>query len=285
MATANSVSSSYLSVATEATERPAAGSMGWRSGENTPTLQAVLKDLSPLPQYTVFLGICEDGLPLLMNLSNPSAGSILVIGDQAFANKSLVRSLLASMIALIPPDQAQITLVSPGLAGCEVITRDESGFPTLGSRPEEVSDLIWKYTALTEERLYGHRHGPVKVLVIDGLESLILHLDQAGLEHLDWLVLHGPRCGVWVVASQDLERVKFFDDHLVHAFGTRLLGPIGSPQLATYLSGTQPEVLASLIPGVQFCVVMEEEVVKFWLPRLDGSQADDPLIRALAPSS
>ncbi|NOH04841.1 MAG: hypothetical protein HND47_24175 [Chloroflexi bacterium] len=46
-----------------------------------PTLNSVLADLSPLPNEALFLGMADDGLPVLLNLSDPVPGPILITGD------------------------------------------------------------------------------------------------------------------------------------------------------------------------------------------------------------
>ncbi len=39
-----------------------------------PTLRSVIANASPLPQEALFLGLAEDGLPVLLNLYDPIPG-------------------------------------------------------------------------------------------------------------------------------------------------------------------------------------------------------------------
>ena len=47
-----------------------------------PTLKSVIADASPLPHTALFLGLAEDGLPVLLDLHDPIPGPILVIADK-----------------------------------------------------------------------------------------------------------------------------------------------------------------------------------------------------------
>lgn len=48
---------------------------------HTPSLNAVLDEIGLMPHEALFMGVASDGLPVLLNLQDPSPGPILVAGD------------------------------------------------------------------------------------------------------------------------------------------------------------------------------------------------------------
>ena len=46
------------------------------------TVYALLDSIQPVQPYTTVFGTCEDGVPFLMDLRDPSPGAILILGDK-----------------------------------------------------------------------------------------------------------------------------------------------------------------------------------------------------------
>src|SRR5258707_3676083 len=63
-----------------------------------PTLNDVLAEYSPLPRAALFLGVANDGLPVLLNLLDPVPGPILIVGD-AEAGKTRLLQMIARSLA------------------------------------------------------------------------------------------------------------------------------------------------------------------------------------------
>ena len=70
-----------------------------------PLLREVLARLNPCPSYSMLMGVCDDDLPLLLDLSNPAAGSVLVVSDVQYGNTLFVKTMLASAYTLNTPQQ------------------------------------------------------------------------------------------------------------------------------------------------------------------------------------
>ncbi len=223
-----------------------------------PGMSEVLAELAPLPRATLFLGLCEDGLPLLLSLRNRQAGSILILSESASANERLLSGLLKAVQMLNSPEEVQTALVSASPEQYEIVS-EAPGRASL-------AELIWSHVDEAERRLYGGPSHASRLLVLHGLESLLLHLDAEMMHQLDWLTLQGPRTGVWVVASFDLSQVRYLDDQLMRSFGTYLVGPILSPQLSGFLAGLAPDAASGLVPGQQYLAVQNGHSLEFWLP-------------------
>ena len=139
-----------------------------RHSEGDLKLHEVLSSLTPLPKHTLFLGLCEDGLPLLMDLRNPAPGSVLILGDQARSNKNLIKAMLASVLFYDPRLDLQIDLVTPRpeafvdfslLDGLVISSPFDNTFP----------ELIWHLTRCAYQHGNGGRGQVVRVLLIDDL--------------------------------------------------------------------------------------------------------------------
>lgn len=232
-------------------------------------LMSVLESLAPVPGESLFLGVCEDGLPLLLDLNDPSPGAALILGDDHRTNRPLVSTLVASAL----------TLNSPAEVGVDLITSSPEAFGALGdaSAPlrlvdldeDTLEDLIWFHVRRASRDRPEVGRGRMTLLVLDDLEAALLRLDGEALEALLWLVTAGASQGTWVIASFAVRKFRQLDDRLFHAFGTRLVGALPRQRFAAYLSGMPMEITAGLAPGVQYCATIRGELVRFWLPAFD----------------
>lgn len=231
-------------------------------------LFTALESLAPLPAHSLFLGVCEDGLPLLMDLTNPSPGSLLVVGDDLAANRNLLRTALASLAWSWTPGDVQIEVITTE-ARPYTAFRARPGFLRLTSpyTPQAV-DLVWHFASSASRRAARPGRG-TQLLVIDDLEALLTQLDADGMNALAWLVRNGPQVLTWVLASFDARRFRQVDDQVLSAFPTRLSGYLPSLRFSEILSGLPSEVTAALASGAQFCARIAGELVQFWLPHLD----------------
>ena len=77
-----------------------------------PTLRSVIADTSPLPHTALFLGLAEDGLPVLLNLYDPIPGPILIIGDQASGKTTFLQMIARGAELLHTPSDVQSGIIT-----------------------------------------------------------------------------------------------------------------------------------------------------------------------------
>jgi len=238
----------------------------WSTGP-MPDLQAVLGVLAPLPTGSVLLGICDDGLPLLLDLKNPSPGSLLLVGDLSPANRNLLRLILASIVLLHEPGEVDLHLVTDqpeayrGLLDVPGTIRTHSPFDP------RLPELIRYFASRANQRLSGRQASRLAVLGIEDIETVVSQLSEERLGELTWLAATGPMEGSWVFAGLDAAHYGELDPVLFQAFRTRLVGSSTDREIAEYLSGLPAAVSSSLDPGVGYCVKFAGELIRFWLPR------------------
>jgi hypothetical protein len=77
-----------------------------------PSLAGLIRKIGPQPPYSALVGLCEDGLPFLLDLSDPVPGAVLIAGDPSSGKTRLLQSLLASVGVFSGPQELSYTLIT-----------------------------------------------------------------------------------------------------------------------------------------------------------------------------
>lgn len=230
-----------------------------------PTLEEVLDKLHSLPAYSLILGISEDGMPLILDLSDPYCGSFLIASDNGFTNFHLLYSLLTSGYKINTPAEVNLHLISPQVNELIELHRQPSfkiGFDP--ARPE-CEIVVEEMVNLIHQRQGTLDIQPIHILAIDGLDLLFQTLSSESQRWFTWLVENGPEAGLWIFASIESRRIRKPHYSVIDGFPSRILGNIQSPRLTRTLSDLSRNRLDDLIPGEQFLVRSEGESHKIWL--------------------
>jgi hypothetical protein len=239
-------------------------------------LEEILARLDTPPAQTAVVGVCEDGLPVLVDLSDPAPGSILVVSDDEVLRRRLLRTLLHSAALLNSPRNVQFILLTTRpqewhqwMDGQE-ITRQCLGIEALpGSRdePEEMGSpdrWLLKAAGWADQRRSGGLNGPAVLLLVDDLEAAA-RLEYDARVNFDWLVKEGPAVRIWPVVCLRASAAKEMT-RWVRLFKTRLLGPAEDGGTLGQLSGN-PDLS---LDAAQFAVRVQETWLKFRIPVLPG---------------
>ena len=235
-----------------------------------PLLQEVLGDLIPLPPNALFLGVCEDGLPLMLELSNPAPGAVLIAGDYLPATRYALHALIASLYALNDPDDLHLHWVTTNPDAMPDVAASPHCKSIYSPYERVVGDLVGSLAEIAEQRRYSRQGGAVQFLILDNLSLLLGHLEDHGWSVLKWLLLNGPASQVWVVATLEAAQAPELGSRWLQLFPTRLLTRVEDPKLSRFLLG-QGADLGGLIPGEQAVVRSGEYVLDVWLPRVDDT--------------
>lgn len=230
-------------------------------------LAAILDSLGHVPPYSALLGVCEDGLPLLMDLRNPSPGSILVLGEAGSGKTRFLRSLLSSAARLNPAEQVAFQAISSQPGELERLTRSAHCLGLFSCYERKAGEAIVELSALAEQRRSGRERGPAVILAIDDLASLAgASLDYSAFVHLKWLLSRGPGSMVWPVITLRPESVETVHPSLLGAFRTCFQSEIGAaPRRRRQLEaprrpGRRPR------QGPVFCGQIQNEWMRFAIP-------------------
>ena len=230
-----------------------------------PSLEHLIQDLAPLPIHSVVVGVCDDGLPILLDLMNPVSGCILLAGGAGCGKTRLLASMLQSVSMVTPHRKLRITGITNSLKDWQVTASSPHSYRWTSPGGFEAAAIIHELARISEQRRDGHEDGSVLLLVIDELAELLDKLDRESIDLMAWLVKNGPACHVWTFATLDTSQI-LDPSKVVEAFGTWLFGNTHAGQTEMKYSHFPQDIAGSLIPGAQFCLEMEGEWLRFWIP-------------------
>ena len=236
------------------------------------SLGQVLARLRSVPEYSILIGAAQDGSPIMINLSNSNAGSLLILGDPASGKTKLMTSILASACLINSPRKFRFGWITyqPGELGW--LGRQQHAYQIAAPYNNKTYQLVKELVDLLGQRRNGRQSGPAVILAIDDLNELITSLDDELLDLLLWLIANGPAYRIWTVATLDTRRGNLVEPEVLEQFGTWLVGFMASIPTGELFStpkyGRRIQSPDRLVAGAQFGVLAEGEWVRFWIPNL-----------------
>jgi hypothetical protein len=248
---------------------PAAG-----GEEGAPELGSVLERLANLPAQTAILGVCDDRLPVLLDLSDPAPGAILVASDDDTLRLRLLRTLLQTAAALNSPRSVQFLVLSSApevwRAWLDHLDIARHCLGVDGLLEGSADRWLLKLSNWADQRRTGS-NGPAVILVVDDLAA-VPKMEYDARVNFDWLVKEGPAVRIWPVSALAVEDAPELV-RWVRLFKTRILGPAADPALYRQLASVDEQEGAALVDETQFAVRINENWLKFRIPVLQGETA------------
>jgi hypothetical protein len=257
--------------------KPASGSLSAGVGSNPEAAVLTSIHASPpdslpsifeqmqLSPFSVILGMGQDNVPFTLDLTIPSPGAVLICGDRQCGKSRLLRSILASAASLNTPEQVVFGMIAAdpqellglsGLKNCRLAA---------SANDPSAWEWIKELASLAEERRQGGFYEPVHILAIDDLPACLEALDEEAYTRLYWLVRHGPRLGVWTLASLESAELTSVDPRFLSGFRTPIIGHVEDDQVASYLTGHARSGADQLESGKQFIVPFGAEWLPLWV--------------------
>ena len=219
-----------------------------------------VEQAAPIPDGSLLLGLAEDGLPVLLDLYDPTPGPLLVAGDGGSGKTALLRSL-ARTSGFQDPGDTQFGVLTPfpeEWTALETLSNCLGIWPAFHpSAHNFLSQLVGWAEELPET-------SQAVLLLFDGLD-LMNGSDFQSRHDLRWLLMYGPEHQVWPVITVNpgrLTRIQTWLDY----FHTRILGQMKNVRNGRLLLD-DPEInLSGLLPGKQFGLSQSKSWLKFYLP-------------------
>ncbi|RPI87637.1 MAG: hypothetical protein EHM41_04215 [Chloroflexi bacterium] len=230
-----------------------------------PTLQSVLQEVAPLPPMSVLIGACDDGLPVMMDLSNPRAGSILIVADAGAGKANLLNSIINSACTTTSVRQLRVAVLTVRPELFQKTLRFPHTYKSGQQVGIKTDEVIAEMTTLAQDRKTAGISGPAVILAVDDLPGLLASLDPDQAENLLWLVREGPAVQVRVIATTESKQLDSMERDLFERFGAWLIGNIENDRTGMNLAQIPEETYHGLKKGSQFCVYFENEWVPFWV--------------------
>jgi hypothetical protein len=229
-----------------------------------PSLSAALSEFSPLPRASLFLGLANDGLPILLNLLDPLPGPLIIVGDHESGKTNFLRSIASSVYQARSSQDIRYFVLSDNLPEWKHVKGSRNGESVLSTHDPSIAgffnDMVgWAHSNKGSQQ--------TRVLLIDSLDSLLTHETQ---QDLRWLFLRGPARGVWPIVTIDASSaVSDSFRPWLDAFRTRLFGYIHDDHAAQCLTGLSQVSFSHLMAGHQFAMREGNDWLSFWIPTLD----------------
>lgn len=229
-----------------------------------PTLRSVLADISPLPHEAIFLGLAEDGLPVLLNLYDPIPGPLLITGDQASGKTRLLQTIARAADLIHTPSDVQYIVITSHPKEWNFFKGNQNNagvYSTQNSNAEELlqSLVTWAHNNKGE--------GQSVLVLIDDIEAVI-KLNPQVEQNLRWLLMRGPSRRVWPIVTLNASRAKDVKEWM-EIFRTRIFGHVERFEESTFITGNPRHTLTHLITGSQFALREGDELLNFWNPVFD----------------
>lgn len=188
------------------------------------SLGEVLNAFGSFPPYSVMVGVCQDGLPLLLNLKDSTAGSLLIEGEPRRGKTQILKTVLASAAALNQVERVNFCAISPNPDEMAALLKFPHCQGLAAPYERQASEIILELSAIAEQRRFGRERGPAFILAIDDLGALVgEHLDYEVLIHLKWLISKGPGSEIWTIATLPGHSIATFDLQFASLFRTRII--------------------------------------------------------------
>jgi hypothetical protein len=229
-----------------------------------PTLRTVIADASPLPREALFLGLAEDGLPVLLNLYDPIPGPLLITGDQASGKTTLLQIIAKAVELMHLPSAVQYAVITQYPDEWVKFKNDGNKAGIYVTKDNNSQELLQSLATWAHNNKGDSQS---VLLLIDDLEA-VTKLDEQAQQNLRWLLLRGPSRRVWPIVTLNASRGKNMEEWLA-SFRTRLFGHIEDAQDANLLTSTSSHSLNDLTAGSQFSMREGSNWLNFWTPVFD----------------
>ena len=227
-----------------------------------PNLSNVLHDYTPLPPEALFLGIANDGLPVLLNLKDPVPGPVLIAGDPG-SGKTKLLQIIARAIDGHQRENIRFIILTDNTKEWEGFDQSVSCEAVLSFNQPLTTNYI---NSLVEWAHNNKQDKQFILLLVDGLEAL--NADKEIHQIFRWLFLRGPARRIWPIVTLNATRTLAVTNWL-ESFRTRLYGRITGEKYTELLIGSSDFFFQDLIAGAQFTMRENNNWLPFWLPNLD----------------
>ena len=196
------------------------------------TLETEALPQSPLSSRAVVpltLGICDDGLPVRIDLNDPELQPIAVISEDGENNGRLFRHIIASILADHSAEDVQFALLKKrGTHFPELLSAaEERGLMlSLDSvHPRREWEFLYQAAEIAEQRHQGVEECSPPILILIEDAAVLGRASSDFRLNFEWLCMYGPMVGIQIMVAAASEDALGLGRWLRY-FPVRILGPL-----------------------------------------------------------
>jgi hypothetical protein len=227
-------------------------------------IEAELRLSGELSPTCALVGICEDGLPFILDFSNPAPGSLLIAGDAGSGKRLLINSLLASACRFNQPGKIKVTRIIQESDEIQ-IDSDDAFQEVVSADSQSVAVLFKSFIGEIEQSKKNGADDQVHLFIISDLLALVARMDTGTLSLFQKIIKHGPRYRLWTIAGLNSCDIPVMEPKVLEAFRTHLICAIQNRKLVQELSGTRKLNTRNLEFGSQFFVPYGDQWLRSWI--------------------
>lgn len=236
---------------------------------NANTVGKLLSPLYPLPEQSLLLGQCTDGLPFLLGLVDPEMGAVLIGCEGGCGKTHQLQVMVDSALRTNAPHSLQISILTTNPQEWAYLREDKVHNKYLRGinawYDDRAEEMIQELTKLAEARRHGQRAGAQVLFILDDC-NFVEELSYEAQVNLHWLLAYGSQSGIWLVGSLNAGHASGFK-YWIECFRTRIMGRVGSQEAAEILAMRDDSQVYGLLPG-EFKVHTGTDWLTYRLPLL-----------------
>jgi len=232
-------------------------------------LQRLLERHPDIPDQSILLGVCKDGLPVVVDLYDSGPGAMLVMSDERENQIELLHNAIDSAASRNSPRLLQFLVISHQPQNWHKWVK-ERGFgrhclTVAGADEDSVREWVLRLADWTEQRRLGQISGPPVLLVMDTL-SFLPRLAYDVRLNFDWMAKEGPSAQVWPLAAISTDLAASLGVHMLCGFQSRILGYSKSPHIYSNLFSLTDTEISCLGEQRQYSIQVGERWIHLHLP-------------------
>lgn len=244
---------------------PQIKSNGWHRN----SVGQLIKTFTNLHEANWLLGMCTDGMPLLLNFRQVSATPLLVLCGEGCGKTHHLQVLVDSSVQLSKHKELEVIVFSQNPSEWKNLqarsAKRHIRLIAFDWRDPAASQMIDKLILNAEKRLEQKGDKKDMMLMFDDLNGL-LELEKDSQVNLRWLLEYGASVNIWSAASLNTDESNDFA-FWVKAFNTTITGSVSRYRYTDSSIVGSSMVTSMLKPG-DFSVRIGNRWMVYHLPML-----------------